>query len=450
MSEKKDNFLKRLTQSTKYIVQGVKPDTWFSPIQPIQPMAQQAEGRQYDYTPGLNIQIQPRAEEVHGFKELRLLADNCDILRIIIETRKDQIKKLKYDFKINNKNNKDVIYDSRTEELNNFFSSPDKQHTFEEWLGALLEDLFVIDAATLYPRMTNGGKLFSLELIDGSTIKKVIDSNGRTPIDDTSPAYQQILKGVPAVDYTYRELIYKPRNIRTNKLYGYSHVEQILVTVNTQIRKSLQQLSYYSEGNTPNLIFSTPNEWNPDQIRKFQLYWDEINQNQSKSLAKFVPSGVQPFNTKPEPLKNEFDEWLARIICYTFSINPQGFVKEMNRATSETSKEIAEEEGLLPIMQWVKGLIDSIIINYFGYTDIKFEWNLDLETDPLVKAQIDKIYVEAGIKKINEIRADLSLDPLSDEELTQDTTVVPNDVKSIVDDNSKKAYSVDLKKKRYY
>jgi hypothetical protein len=56
---------------------------------------------------------------------------------------------------------------------------------------------------------------------------------------------------------------------------------------------------------------------------------------------------------EPE-LKNLCDEWLARIVCYAFSVSPQAFVAHINRATGETQKEMAEEEGLWPVLMWMR------------------------------------------------------------------------------------------------
>jgi hypothetical protein len=93
---------------------------------------------------------------------------------------------------------------------------------WKTWLRALLEDMFVIDAATLYCRRTRAGKLCALHQLDGATIKRVIDDWGRTPQPYAAPggstiyppAYQQVLKGLPAVDYAVRDIIYRPRNVR--------------------------------------------------------------------------------------------------------------------------------------------------------------------------------------------------------------------------------------------
>jgi hypothetical protein len=41
-----------------------------------------------------------------------------------------------------------------------------------------------------------------------------------------------VLKGLPAVDYAVRDIVYRPRNVRAHRVYGYSPVQQVLMTVN--------------------------------------------------------------------------------------------------------------------------------------------------------------------------------------------------------------------------
>jgi hypothetical protein len=126
----------------------------------------------------------------------------------------------------------------------------------------------------------------------------------------------------------------------------------------------------------------------------------------------FVP-GRAPVDTKENALKDEYDEWLARVVCYAFSISPQAFVKQMNRATADTAKDIAAEEGLAPIMQWVKCLVDYIIAKYFNAPDLELGWDDERDHDPLQQAQINKIYVDAKVLHPDEVRADLGRDPLT-------------------------------------
>jgi phage portal protein BeeE len=130
------------------------------------------------------------------------------------------------------------------------------------------------------------------------------------------PAYQQVLKGLPAVDYSARDIIYRPRNVRAHRVYGFSPVQQVLMTVNIALRRQLRQLDYFTEGSIPDALIGVPQSRTPDQIRQFQDYWDtEFSGDLAKRRrAKFVPgeSAAKVVQTKEPQHKDDFDEWLAR------------------------------------------------------------------------------------------------------------------------------------------
>ena len=131
--------------------------------------------------------------------------------------------------------------------MTSFLDRPDRRHSFADWLRMLVEDMLVIDAATIYPRYTRGGSLYSLDIVDGATIKPLIGEDGRAP-EPPDPAYQQVLHGVPAADFSADELLYLPRNARAHRLYGMSPVEQIALTVNIALRRDVATLEYYQFG----------------------------------------------------------------------------------------------------------------------------------------------------------------------------------------------------------
>ena len=128
-----------------------------------------------------------------------------------------------------------------------------------------------------------------------------------------------------------------------------------------------------------------------------------------------MPGGVARtfIPTRDAELKGAFDEWLARIVCFAFSISPQGFLAQMNRATAETAQQTAISEGLAPIQSWVKQLVDYLLITEFDAPDLEFCWRDEREVDPQKAASVAQIYVTNGIKTVNEARSDLGLDPVA-------------------------------------
>ena len=173
--------------NSQQTVRGADPSVWFGPGQPLQPVAQDVAGRRWNYPVAMNIRIRPREDELVSFEQMIGLSYGYDLLRTVIETRKDQIVKVEWG--IDPKDNK-IKHDSRCDELENFLLFPDQEHTWQQWIRQLVEDMLVIDAATVYPRLTRGGlarrkagnplnpgDIFSLDCMDGATIKRIIDGS---------------------------------------------------------------------------------------------------------------------------------------------------------------------------------------------------------------------------------------------------------------------------------
>jgi hypothetical protein len=384
---------------------------WLGPQNPIRPVAPpEVRGRLYDFPVGYNLSITPRQYEPIGFPELRALSESSDIVRLVIETRKDQMAKLPWSIgPVTEEDGTSATSDKdpAIKEIAQFFKRPDGTHKWSTWLRMLLEDLFVVDAPTLYCDRTRGNKLLALKQIDGATIKRIIDDWGETPKPPV-PAYQEVLKGFPAINYTTDDIIYAPRNPRAHKIYGYGPVEQIIITVNIALRRQLFQLDYYAEGTMPEALIGTPKEWTPQQISAFQTNWDNMLAGNlaARRRAKFIPGdvGKNAIILKEPELTGQMDEWLARVVCFCFSISAEPFVSKMNRATAETAHDAAIEEGLQPLQQWVKELVDDIIWKFWKRDDIEFLWEDDRQVDQQVQAVVLTDYVKYGIKTINEAR----------------------------------------------
>ncbi len=407
-------FVERLASAWRYVTAGDASawNIWFGPGAPPTPQQPEVGGRQFDFATSANMNWQPRATDTVGFQTLRDLADGYDLLRLVITTRKDQLAKLEWTIKPKDPK---AEPDDRCKKIEDFLQCPDRVNGWDQWNRMFWEEVFVPDALTILPQRTLGGDPFALNIIDGTTIKPIVGIDGRRPL--TGAAYQQVIKGIPVADFTPDMLYYRPHEVRANKIYGYSKVEQVITTVNIALRRQLYQLQYYTDGSTPDLIFSCPENWSIKQIKEFWETWrSELAGNTGKRRqGMFIPNGMKPVDVKEQALKDMYDEWLARIICYCFSVPPQALVKEQNRATADTQKDMSKEEGLLPLMKFQKGVMDGIIRDFFGAPDLQFSWKQEAASSPVEQAAIDKSDVEAKIRTVNEVREARGLEGLPDE-----------------------------------
>ncbi len=383
----------------------------FSPGLPLTPPNPQPV-RALDFDVGINTVATPRSASAFGFAELRAFA-NVEIVRLAIETAKDQIEGLDWRIKPRDARTAKPADAARIAELQAFFARPDGATPFATWLRALLEDLLVLDAPAVEKRRDRAGRLIGLDVVPGDTLKLLVDETGRRP-KAPLPAFQQIIRGLVWADLTTDELIYAPRNPRPNHLYGFSPVEQIIVTLNTILRRQTAQLGYFTESNVPSGLLSVPAGWGPDAIRTMQDAWDARLQGDTagKSKVQWVPAETkyQPF--KDSPLKDDFDEWLARIVCYAFSLPPGPFIKQMNRATAQTDQDRSDAEGPQQRKLWWKRIADELIATEFGAPDLEWGWADTADVDPLIAAQIDDLNLKNGSAVINEVRDRRGLGPL--------------------------------------
>ncbi len=383
----------------------------FSPGQPLHPGNPQPV-RVFDFNVGTNTVSTPRASAPFGFGELRAFA-NVELVRLAIETCKDQLERLDWRIKPVDARAASAADPARIATVQRFFARPDGATPFATWLRPALEDLLVLDAPAFELRRDRGGRLVGVDVVPGDTIKLLVDETWRRPTAP-APAFQQVIRGMVWADLTTDDLIYAPRNPRANHLYGFGPVEQIIVTLNTLLRRQTAQLGYFTESNIPSGLLNVPAGWGPDAIKTMQDAWDARLSGDQASKSKLVwapaETKYQPF--KDNPLKDDFDEWLARIVTYAFSLPPSPFVKQMNRSTAETDQHRAGEEGPLQRALWWKRIADRIICDQFGYDDLEWAWSDAADVDPMIAAQIDDLNLKNGSTTLNEVRDRRGLGPL--------------------------------------
>ncbi len=394
--------------------------TWFGPQDPLTPVApNDAKGRTWEYTPGYNLLsgAKTRPLESLSFGDLRMLARNLDICALAIETRKDQMETIDWEFRVKGEpKRKNASKDPRLKILEDFFSFPDKDAglSFKRWMRKLNDDILVIDQPAIHKVVDRLGRPYAFRIIDGATIKPLIDQYGLPPAAP-NPRYQQWLYGVPAGDFSANELMVMPRNPRPDKLYGFSPVEQVYVTVNIGIRRQLLNLNRYTEGTIPEAMVSCPPDWTAEQIAAFQVWFDSLltaNYGQ-QSKMRFMPAGIDkavfPKNFSPA---DEYDNYIAKVICYAFSLPSTWLTEKANRATAEVAADQSTAEGLMPFIEFWKEIWAALIMWGWGWTDIECVPQQRKEIDVLKQAQAEDIRIKNGSASVDEVRIDNGEQPI--------------------------------------
>lgn len=409
MSEKKIDLSARvsallgLAQSA-----GAALAAQFGPGQPPEAAWGDEPPRLFEYASGANLVTVPRAGYgVLPFPVLRALAQSSKEIRLNIELIKRTVRGLGWE--IVGRDDAQVDgYQRETKSLTDFFERPDGVNDFDAWVNMLLEDLLVLDAVTIYPDVDESGRVLSLDLVDGATIRPLLDLRGRIP-RPPAPAYLQILHGMAATHYAADRLIYAPLNTKVHSPYGESPIEWAIMAVNTAIRHDLQRMGYFTEGNIPGVLVSVDIEkTSPEQIKVFQEYYDALAKGDIARASKilFVPSMGNQSIFQPQMTdvdKIEVDKWLMQVMCWAFGNNPAEFglvaASGLGGAGYVQGMENAQYRSMIgPITGYLKSLFDRILRDFFRRPDAEFRWKgLEPPEDELRRAQIDQVYLSMGV-----------------------------------------------------
>ncbi len=383
-------------------------NAYFGPGTPPAPAWNEEAPRLYQYQPGVNLVTTPRAGYgVLPFASLRALAGASKEVRLNIEHIKRQMRGLEWEI-VPAKEKLAIVAGQAYEAVVDiagvqaFFEQPDGVHDFDSWLNMLLEELLVTDAVTLWPEK-RGSRLTALEIIDGTTIRPLLDVRGSTPRPPT-PAYLQVLHGMATSHYPASALIYAPLNTKVYTPYGESPIEWMLMSINTAIRHDLQRLGYFTEGNIPGVLVGVSPEWGTENIQVFQEYFDALAAGDINRANKimFVP-GSSANNVFPmaqnDVDKIDVDKWLMQIACWAFGNNPAEFGivpgAGLGGAGFMEGAENMQQRSLIgPITGYLCSLFNRVIREIMHRQDVKFQWlGLNPAEDELKQAQVDQIYI---------------------------------------------------------
>lgn len=433
--------------------------------------------RRYEYQVAQNINI--TETRLTPFKTLRAAADQIDIVRRCVEVMKHKLVGLEWDIVLSPDAAEKVMAETGeknygramelarlqfNDEINRarqFWKVPDIQNglTFEEWLNMAAEEVLVLDAWPVWPQKNVKGDLMGLQILDGSTIKPLIDDRGMRP-SAPWPAFQQILYGFPRSEFSAPEeeaeadgefssdeLSYMVRNRRTNSVYGYSPVERSLPLADIYLRRQQWIRAEYTDGVIPEMLLKASGVFTPDQLKAYENVLNDFlsGQTAQRKQATVIPEGLDPVFPEGygEKFKDTLDDYLVTAICGHFGVQPSEI--GMNSKSGLGGSGIQQGEansseviGLIPLANWMGKMISQLSYVYLGMPrELEFKFQPSDRNDTLAIAQEEDIRTKNGGLSINEVRAKNGQPLLSAPEADQPIIVTPQGSFFITDEGLK-------------
>jgi hypothetical protein len=432
------------------------------PVDRPRPDTGQQDPRLTEYEVSYNLQL---LRERHVSWDTLKRAAESPLFRACIELRKTELATQDWVIRVSPQaaariarrqdQNKDKVasdlqkkYQDEIDRITSFWEIPDRKNDrdFATWIALAADEQLTWDSLAIYPHMTYGqyaarDGLLGLWILDGSTIKPLLDESGGRP-DNGNPAYQQILYGFPRGEYTAQEfarndgtkvapgailadqLVYKRRTPRSWSPYGYSATEQALMHGLLFNKRFAWMLGEYTEGTLPATFIESDGtlDWTPTQLLDYEHDFNMrlAGQTAERYRANFLPPGLKAASLAQagERYRPDYDLYLVKLVAMHFlvTITELGFTDTGGLGSSgyhEGQEDIQFRKARLPDLKWYGNLCTQISKTYLGMPDeLEFSF-LGLDDDDEAAADlIDHQRLVDGRMSLNELRIKIGLPPL--------------------------------------
>lgn len=400
----------------------------FAPGMPLQPVQPEPTPRRWQYPTAYNLTWQPRRDipGLYPFETLRTLAKRHPLASLCIRRRGEQALALRGGYVAKQKKDQ-AAAQGDCDALNAWMATPDKEGQLPMgiWLQQLVREVFEVDAPAVYARPARGGGVASLEVIDGATLKPLIDDRGRTV------AYQQVLYGLALSQFLGRpvqageeqvtgeyeagEIWYTPFTSSVGSPYGRPAMEDLIELANTYLQKIDFDLKHFTDGNVPAALGVFDGQvLDVDQVAAFEANFNaEVAGDVARgSRIKFIP-----FPVKIERMaelstggryETAFEERNVRIVSAHYGLNPSelGFTESVNRSTGE-SQENALYRSMFALLNYLSAAYMNRVPSLFGLPDgyVEWRWETGESEDKLMAANVAASDIAAGVITAAESRA---------------------------------------------
>ncbi|RKP44665.1 phage portal protein [Pararobbsia silviterrae] len=295
-----------------------------------------------------------------------------------------------------------------------------RRDSLSQFMAKSVRDSLVLDSAPIETEWKRNKKLGidGFYPVDGATIRLCTEDgfHGNEAI-----CAIQLVEGRITAAYTHDDLIYEPRNPRTevNAVgYGISETELLVRVVSGYLNAMTYNIKGFDSNQIPKGVLNLVGDYSEADLKAFRRYWNSLVKGvsnawtlpvlaakNSEAKATFEKFGVE-FN------EMYFAKWmtfLTSIICALWGMSPA----EINfdsfsggntspLSGSDTAERLAasKDSGLRPLLAHYENLFSDFLIAEYS-DNLVFRWTgLDPE-DKEAKQEMRKL-----VLTVNEIRAE--------------------------------------------
>ena len=376
------------------------------------------------------------------FNSLRQIVAQCPLLNSIIGIRDRQVQRFSRiceqdeslpGFAIRHRDRDHLLTDSEKKsfnELGRFFSNSGfeflarkrqmlKRDSFSTFMSKITRDSLIMDSVgiELEWKKNRSAGIDGFYAVDGGSIR-LCSENGYEGDEEIFAV--QVIDGMVHTAYSYWDLVYVPRNPRSDVTvggYGLSEVELLVRVVTGFLNAMSYNAAGFDKNSIPKGLLSLVGAYSKEDLAAFKHYWASTVRGVENSFGMPVlVSKDAESKATFTPIQSQFDDmaftkyvtFLTSLGCSLYGLSSHelgidaftaGASSSLKGSDTEEKLQYSEDSGLRPLLGYFENLLTDYIVAEMN-PDWVFRWTgLDQE-DATRKFEKQKL-----ILTVDEMRA---------------------------------------------
>lgn len=311
-----------------------------------------------------------------------------------------------------------------------------KRDNFQTLMMKLVRDSLTMDSMAIETEWKRDKSLGldGIYAVDGATIR-LCSEDGYQGEDEIFAL--QVVQGQIRTAYTYDDLIYVPRNPRTDVLaggYGLAETELLIRVVTGFLNAFTYNTKFFDSNAIPKGLLNLYGNYSEEDIASFKRQWNAMVRgvNNAWTMPVMVSKDMESKAdyTQFGEAANEvmFARWmtlLASIVCAVYGIAPDEInFESFTSGTSslsgnDTEEKIAnsKDKGLRPLLSYLESTLSEYVIGEFSdkyefqFTGLDEEDEAQVWERKKLTRTVNEIRAEDGVEKVDGQWGDAPLNP---------------------------------------